>query len=340
MRNRSFSRFLSGSHQRHAFTLIELLVVIAIIAILIALLLPAVQQAREAARRSTCKNNLKQLALALHNYHSTHNLFPPGSVNGAGDNPNGAHGSGAVAIGASWALLILPDMEQSAMFDDVMTIANERNEVQDWLGNGTYTSQGMLVGSKQVNFMLCPSHPKNTEEFANGTGLENLARGNYCASYGKAGYGRVHTNDGKVGGVFGNNSSLAMRDIIDGTSNTLALSELKFRLQSSTGPSSQDTRGTWPYGVMGANIFSTQTSPNSSAPDGIWGCRSYPEEGMPCVQIGSPYTEMYSAARSYHTGGVQGAMADGSVRFFSDNIDLLLWQALSTRGGREVIEDL
>ena len=123
MRNRSFCRCFPLAQQRTAFTLIELLVVIAIIAILIALLLPAVQQAREAARRSTCKNNLKQLALALHNYHSTHNLFPPGSVNGAGDNPNGAHGSGAVAIGASWALLILPDMEQSAMFDDVMMIA-------------------------------------------------------------------------------------------------------------------------------------------------------------------------------------------------------------------------
>tara|TARA_E500000305_G_scaffold42473_1_gene32710 strand:- start:47615 stop:48808 length:1194 start_codon:yes stop_codon:yes gene_type:complete len=339
MRNSSFCRYLSRMHRRHAFTLIELLVVIAIIAILVALLLPAVQQAREAARRSTCKNNLKQLALALQNYHSTYDVFPPGSVNGAGDNPNGAHGSGAVAIGGSWILMILANLEQSAMFDDFMTIANERNEVQDWLGNGTYTSQGMEVGSKPYNAMLCPSHPVNREQFGNGTGLEHLARGNYAANYGKAGYGRVHTNDAKIGGIFGNNSSISIRDIKDGTTNTLALSELKFRLQSSSGPSSQDTRGTWPYGVMGANIFSTQTGPNSTTPDGIWGCRSYPDEGMPCIQIGSPYTEMYSAARSYHAGGVQGAMADGSVRFFSDNIDMTLWQALSTRGGREVIEN-
>ncbi|QDV51962.1 DUF1559 domain-containing protein [Gimesia fumaroli] len=339
MRNHSFCRFYPKLFRRSAFTLIELLVVIAIIAILIALLLPAVQQAREAARRSTCKNNLKQLALALHNYHSTHTVFPPGSVNGAGDNPNGSNGSGGVAIGGSWILMLLADIEQSAMFDDFMKIANERPEVLDWLGNGTYTSQGIYVGSKQISSMLCPSHPKNQEQFGNGTGLENLARGNYAANYGKAGYGQIHTNDMKKGGVFGNNSSIGIRDIIDGTSNTLALSELKFRLQSSTGPSRQDTRGTWPYGVMGGNIFSTQTGPNSSTPDGIWGCRSYPEEGMACIQIGSPYTEMYSAARSYHTGGVQGAMADGSVRFFSENIDLTLWQALSTRGGREVIDN-
>ncbi|WP_339730742.1 DUF1559 domain-containing protein [uncultured Gimesia sp.] len=339
MRNHFVCRFYPKSFRRSAFTLIELLVVIAIIAILVALLLPAVQQAREAARRSTCKNNLKQLAVALHNYHSTFMVFPPGSVNGRGDNPNGSNGSGGVAIGGSWILMLLADIEQSAMFDDFMTIANERPEVLDWLGNGTYTSQGMDVGSKQINIMLCPSHPKNKEQMANGTGLENLARGNYAANYGKAGYGSIHTSDMKIGGVFGNNSSYGIRDIIDGTSNTLALSELQFRLQSSTGPSRQDSRGTWTYGVMGGNIFSTQTGPNSSTPDGVWGCRNYPEEGMPCVQIGSPYTEMYSAARSYHTGGVQGAMADGSVRFFSENIDLTLWQALGTRGGREVISD-
>lgn len=339
MRTNSSSRTIPGLHRRFAFTLIELLVVIAIIAILVALLLPAVQQAREAARRSTCKNNLKQLVLALHNYHSTYTVFPPGSVNGRGDNPNGAHGSGTAAIGGSWILMLLADIEQSAMFDDFMTIANERPEVLDWLGNGVYTAQGMDVGSKQINSMLCPSHPKNKEQFANGTGLEHLARGNYAANYGKAGYGRIHTNNGSVGGVFGNNSSIGMRDIIDGTSNTLALSELKFRLQDASGPSRQDTRGTWAYGVMGGNIFSTQTGPNSSTPDGIWGCRSFPVEDMQCIQIGSPYTEMYSAARSYHIGGVQGAMTDGSVRFFSENIDLTLWQALGTRGGREVVGD-
>lgn len=325
---------------KRAFTLIELLVVIAIIAILIALLLPAVQQAREAARRTQCKNNLKQLALALHNYHDTFSLFPPGTVNPLGDDPNGRNGNGTPGIGGPWICFLFPQLEQTAQYASFSKIVAERPEVVDWFGNTAYTVQGVTVGSKQWSAMSCPSHPTNDEQLANGTGMEHLARGNYVACYGKAGYGRVHTNSATEGGVFGNNSKFSMRDITDGTSNTIALSELKYRLASATGPSRQDTRGTWAYGVMGGNIFSTRTGPNSTTPDGPWGCRNYPAEGMPCIQIGSPYTEMYSAARSYHIGGVQGGLADGSVRFFSENVDLLLWQAIGTRGGGEVQGEL
>ena len=327
---------------KQGFTLIELLVVIAIIAILIALLLPAVQQAREAARRTQCKNNLKQLALALHNYHDTHSVFPPGTVNPVpgGDDPNGRNGAGTPGIGGPWICFLLPFFEQTAQYQSYAKIVAERPEVVDWFGNGAYTVQGVTIGADPLPAMSCPSHPTTEERLANGTGMEHLARGNYCASYGKAGYGRVHTNNPTVGGVFGNNSRFSMRDMTDGTSNTIAISELKFRLTNGTGPSFQDTRGTWSYGVMGANIFSTRTGPNSTTPDGVWGCRNFPAQGMPCVQIGSPYTEMYSAARSYHIGGVQGALADGSVRFFSENVDLLLWQAIGTRGGGEINGEL
>lgn len=320
------------------FTLVELLVVIAIIGVLVSLLLPAVQQAREAARRMTCSNRLKQLQLAIHNYHDTFLVFPPGAINGRpDDNPNGAHGSGTPAIGASWNLMILSHIEQPALHEGFMVIANERAEVTDWLGNGTYTSQGITVGKEQLDAMNCASHPSTEDRLANGTGLEDLARGNYSACYGKAGYGKIHTQTGDEGGVFGTNAGFNMKDITDGTANTIALSELKFRLSNSSGPSYQDTRGTWAYPVMGADIFSTKTGPNSTTPDGVWGCRNFPQEGMPCVQIGSPYTEMYSAARSYHPGGVMGAMADGSVRFFAETVDLTIWQGLGTRGGREVV---
>jgi prepilin-type processing-associated H-X9-DG protein len=88
---------------------------------------------------------------------------------------------------------------------------------------------------------------------------------------------------------------------------------------------------------MGGNTFSAQTGPNSTTPDAVWGCRNFPQEGMPCVQRGSPYATMFAAARSYHPGGVYASMADGSVRFVSDSIPLATWQALGSRGGGEPV---
>jgi len=321
------------------FTLIELLVVIAIIAILIALLLPAVQQAREAARRTECRNKLKQFGLALHNYHDAHKVFPAGNINALGDDPNGRNGGGSPGMMGNWIVLLLPYLDQTANYNGYTKIISERPEAVDWFGNGTYTSQGINVGRDRLPFTNCPSHPDAGEQLSNGTNMEHLSRGNYAASYGKGGYGRIHTQTADIGGVFGNNSRNGVRDITDGSSNTLAISELKFRTPSSSGPSTADTRGTWSYGAMGASTFTTQTGPNSAVPDGVWGCRNMPSEGMPCVQIGSPYTEMYAAPRSYHTGGVHGCMADGSVRFISENIDLALFQGLGTRGGGETNGD-
>jgi hypothetical protein len=124
---------------------------------------------------------------------------------------------------------------------------------------------------------------------------------------------------------------------LDGTSNTLAFSELKYRQPSSTGPSFEDTRGTWTYSIMGGNIFSAEAGPNSAVPDKVWGCRNYPQEGMPCTQSGSPYRAMAAAARSWHTDGVVVSRADGSGQFVSDNISLAVWQALATRAGKETL---
>jgi prepilin-type N-terminal cleavage/methylation domain-containing protein len=317
------------------FTLVELLVVIAIIGVLVSLLLPAVQAAREAARRTECSNNLKQLGLAALNYESSNRVLPAGTINPLGNDPNGKNGSGAAGIGGPWICLMLQQLEQTALHDNFMKIVRERPEVVDWFGNGTYAATP--IGDKMIPVMTCPSHPTAEEQLSNGTGMEHLARGNYAACYGKAGYGQVHTRSLATGGLFGNNQKVTIADARDGMSNTIAFSELKFRTPSATGPSTADTRGTWAYGVMGANIFCTQNSPNSAVPDGVWGCRNMPSEGMPCVQIGSPYTEMHAAARSYHVGGVMGCMGDGSTRLFTDNIDLLVWQALGTRGGKEAV---
>jgi prepilin-type N-terminal cleavage/methylation domain-containing protein len=334
------NRPLSRTRRYPGFTLIELLVVIAIIAILIALLLPAVQQAREAARRTQCRNNLHQLNLALHNYHDSFKVFPPGTVNPRDPNPNGANGSGTPAIGAPWIIFLLPQLEQTPDYNGFSIIDREKPEIVDWFGHASYVPRGITVGNRRVVYMDCPSHPIDDRQFANGTGMEHLGRGNYAACYGKGRSGRGYTDNQAVGGAFGTNSKFGVRDLTDGASNTLSFSEIMYRTAAFPGDDAritEDTRGTWAYGIMGGNIFSTLTGPNSAVPDGVWGCRNAPAEGMPCTQIGSPYTEMYSGARSYHEGGVFGAFCDGSVKFISENIDLILWQGLGSRGGREIL---
>ncbi|HZZ81503.1 MAG TPA: DUF1559 domain-containing protein [Gemmataceae bacterium] len=322
---------------RAAFTLIELLVVIAIIAILIALLVPAVQKVRDAAARVDCQNRIKQLTLAVHSYESANKVLPPGCINttASGDDPNGHNGDGTPGIGGPWICFILPYIEQPGLYQNFLLIQSQRAEVVDWFGNGTYAATP--IGNTHLQAMDCPAHPFNDEKMSNGTGMEDLARGNYAACYGKGGYGSSQTNDPTIGGLFGNNSKIRMTNVTDGLSNTLAISEVKYRQPSSNGPSYQDSRGVWGYPTMGGDVFSAQTGPNSATADAVWGCRSMPSEGMPCVSTGSPYVNLFAAARSYHTGGVNVSFGDGSVRFISDSIPLGTWQALGSRGGNEPV---
>ena len=265
-------------------------------------------------------SNLKQLTLALHNYESAYKVFPPGTVNNsvagsngattAGDDPNGHNGDGTAGIGGPWICFLLPFIEQPGLYSNFELIQSQRSEVVDWFGNATYAATP--IGNSHLQAMDCPAQPWNDELMADGTDMEDLARGNYAACYGSGGYGTLQTTNPAIGGIFGNNSKVTPVQVTDGLSNTLMLSELKYRQTSSNGPSSADVRGTWGYGTMGGNTFSAQTAPNSTVADAIWGCRSMPSEGMPCVSTGDPYVNLFAAARSYHTGGINVTLGDGS----------------------------
>lgn len=160
---------------RGGFTLIELLVVIAIIAILVALLLPAVQQAREAARRSSCKNNLKQLGVALHNYHDTHRVFPPGYViNSAFSTPcSGSNGRN----GYGWGTMILPFVEEAALYDALKAETNDFAANRDWNCTGSQTAKDLVA--QVIDTFVCPSDAKGPiSNTANASG-DCAAKSNY-----------------------------------------------------------------------------------------------------------------------------------------------------------------
>lgn len=310
---------------KHGFTLIELLVVIAIIAILIALLLPAVQQAREAARRSTCKNNLKQLGLALHNYHETHRVFPPGMMNSIANWPEDSS-LGASARGG-WFALVLPFIDQAPLYN---TWAAEQSA-------GTANLFFSLRTTPVAAFM-CPSDPETGKITTNGFA------GNYLLSGGGFAWGLSGTitdvNGKKPSGMFYTRSKVRMRDVTDGTSSTIMASEINLVNDTDgnvgSGCGARDMRGLyWNYVHMGSLIV-TARPPNSPAGDVMsWGGRTTPH--APIASCSNDYTIVIP--RSRHTGGVHVSLADGAVRFVSSNIDTSLFQNLGTIGGGEVISD-
>ncbi len=284
------------------FTLVELLVVIAIIGVLVGLLLPAVQAAREAARRMSCSNNMKQIALGLHNYHDTHRNFPAGYYFWAADpSPNES----------TWVTHILPFIEQSALY----------GEITDWdfFGYGTPGTGVTLVTKTFLPTMTCPSDV--TVKVA----LGSWARGNYA---GNNGIGPMYTDTmnaaarGPVG-VFGQNDSKNMKDILDGTSNTAMIAEL---LKSR----GDDFRGVMHYPE--GPLYQHNQSPNSNVPDLVRGSFCQSIDRAPCI---SGYTyhgdrSQVQAARSLHPGIVNVGLVDGSVRTVSESINLLTWQQLGT----------
>ncbi|MCE9563509.1 MAG: DUF1559 domain-containing protein [Planctomycetes bacterium] len=310
--------------KRYGFTLIELLVVIAIIAILIGLLLPAVQKVREAAARMKCSNNLKQVGLALHNYHDVRGVMPMGQ-------PQGYYYANWYADGAltdpnlkvidadrsCWVAFILAYLEQSAMASQYDTWA------KTWPGS---TISGPFA-TTIIPTLVCPSDKNSPKISTLGQGFHT----NYVTCLG-SGYATPSTapNGLALDGMFYGRSKIRITDVTDGTSNTVMGSEL---LQSpDTG--THDIRGRIWNSIHAATEFSTIYPPNSTIGDNPMGyCVAIP--GAPCAS--QSVANAYTLARSRHTGGVNAVLADGSVRFVRDNITPSTWLGMGSRASGEVI---
>ncbi len=323
---------IMGRKRSSAFTLVELLVVIAIIGILIALLLPAVQAAREAARRAQCLNNLRQIALGAINYESANGTLPPGAYN---------------SIWGTWQASILGNVEQLEAFNAYCHL-----EMYNSSGMGVYWSaKNKLVTTRRFACFTCPSDTPTAYSFASMTPSTGaITYHNYACNFGNTGLDEDATGfdivhgaaDTYLGVVFGGAPftmsgwsdkpllTVRFEDITDGASNTLMFSEV---VQGQA----KDLRGyTW-WG-FGTGFF-TYLSPNSSEPDIMQSasyCKSLVSGNPPCaVQTSTRHITV--ASRSRHPGGVQSALCDASARFFSDDIQLGVWRALSTSQGGEVV---
>jgi len=314
------------------FTLIELLVVIAITGILMALLLPAVQQARAAARRTQCKNNLKQIGIALHSYHVTNGMFPAAHLDTGTTGPAFRHQIG-------WLTYLLPMIEQNNVYDRIdFTKIGPSNNLPNPNGSVTSNPAFFAMGGVNINTYVCPSDPiiRVSKVWAPANYMGN--QGINCRCRGKS-----------CSGVFGHDTWTRIAEITDGLSNTIATGEtLKGDLDPSTlqdnyifarrgggvgadaqnidtcqglTPNASDRATVWLGGHPQHNMFSTDRAPNDPRCD----CKA-PNNG--CTNF---------AARSAHPGGVNIGMCDGSVHFISDSISVTVMRAIGTKRGREVV---
>jgi prepilin-type N-terminal cleavage/methylation domain-containing protein/prepilin-type processing-associated H-X9-DG protein len=301
------------------FTLVELLVVITIIGILIALLLPAVQAAREAARRMQCSNNLRQVALAMHNYHTTQKSLPVGAWG---------------CCWGTWMTTMLPYIERD-------------NLAQVWKPGQTYASTSNVTITKyRITLYTCP-----TDNLVSHSNWSGVTSHNYGANFGNTGYPAngagpvsinkvtfaeapfyMSSNPTDQKGLYSIRPKVASFSAIsDGLSNTLLVSETVQGIGT-------DLRGfTW-WG--NATWFHTYLTPNSPQPD-VMEFATYCDstQNPPCTGPFTTAMPMTMAARSRHPGGVNATLCDGSTRFVGDQIDGGTWRALGTSKGGEIIGD-
>jgi len=332
------------------FTLIELLVVIAIIAILIALLLPAVQQAREAARRSQCKNNLKQFGLALHSYHDTHRVLPC-LKGGAGGDVNGAGLLDTGTGNRSWMtgiIFLLPYLDQGPLWNQITALPNQGGRPND---PSSFPQPSLAV-------ILCPSSPVPPR--AEG----GLAPRTYCFSVGDTINDNISSKNPR--GPFGWLSDTRMRDFLDGSSNTVLMAERElggtgsYLGRAAANISNLDTNPATCLGTVTGNTYNVTMDSHRMGQRWAIGYPFYsgittvlPPNSPSCASGGHQSWGIYSAS-SQHTGGCHTLMGDGAVRFISENIDsgnlstaqattgkspYGVWGALGSMSGSETVGD-
>jgi prepilin-type N-terminal cleavage/methylation domain-containing protein len=332
------------------FTLIELLVVIAIIAVLVAMLLPAVQQAREAARRSQCKNNLKQIGLALHTYHDTFNQFPNAAV--WGYSARGTAPSAAVPRNYTWICMILPYLDQGPLYNAI----NFSLPLYDPTLATQIDGSGNPLSAKRLSVLMCPS------DSVYALSTYNLGWTNYGGA--SVYWAQPPYNADPYGGVFTDFQNTAIRDIRDGTTTTIAVGECStYGFQNGAMYTSGQgrTRGSGANGAFKSALVAaasasyypgTNTMPKF--PDGSGTgpqFKTQPAADAAVYQAAWGINSEWPGSSSQHAGGAQFLMCDGTVRFINQSIQFQqpigvpgsityssIWFSLNTRNGQGLNE--
>lgn len=313
---------------RSGFTLVELLVVIAIIGVLVALLLPAVQAAREAARRMQCTNHLKQLGLAMHNYHDTVGSFPIGATS-----TYQAAGPGTGGSEQTFMIALFPYIEQTALYNRLVPLMSTHS-ANTWMETN---GGNVLECGNPIPGLSCPSdpnNPKTTVHWGPTHDYNDGFCGNYaaCAGSQKVSSNTVNTTTGRateLNGMFMHLNNTKFSTVTDGTSNTIMLGEI---IAVKDPANERDWRGRYFRGKHLGVLFSTLEGPNTKIPDELIRCKQG-DPLAPCTQGGGDPAVLY--ARSAHSGGANVGLGDGSVRFINNTVDRITFQSLGTARGGE-----
>lgn len=346
------------SKSRSGFTLVELLVVIAIIGILVSMILPAVQIAREAARRTQCLSNLKNVGIALLSFESRNKALPPGLPNCKIDDLYEVEDSSkADCQGPNWQTAILTDIEESKAFQDIMLCLDD--PAIENVCNDCPQVTLSRVGTFTPQVLICPSSTTAGSEYVfSKYGVPTattdpdikLSKGSYAASFG-AGYYYPSVPNPDFAGVFGvvqitqpaqsvnkrwmmaQNKGTRLSGIVDGSSKTVMVAEILGN------QSEEDARGVWTWPGMGGSTFTAWQPPNSSSPDELPICETSigrykgSDDPLICTSEVRSSGDVFASARSEHSSLVNCVLADGSGHSISDSIEGELWRALNTRQG-------